>query len=185
MQLSFSCWSFDIVSLAKKLEEMAAQGRQRTLIPRGAPASAIPCHKLSELAKMDGVAPQKKEQCDSGFGDDEELRSERLQSDGEVRSLEQTTQNLSIEDPSERPDERQPSSLEQEDGRTETAHTGGHFLNFAQCNDVRYLLAPVREGLFLQDQDGDTYVQLHFSRSASGHQKAWQKCRSFISQNTV
>ncbi|KAK3741767.1 hypothetical protein QZH41_002173 [Actinostola sp. cb2023] len=33
-------------------------------------------------------------------------------------------------------------------------------MNFAQCNDVRYLLAPYRQHLLVQNEDGDTPIHL-------------------------
>ena len=128
--------------------------QRRKLTPRGAMPRALAQQKLSSLAQMGGKAVTASIQCDSGFGDDEELRSQSMEcNDSEIRSVEERTQNLSIADPDT--NTRHPSLETNEQGLSQNEEL---FLNFAQSNDVRYLFAqePVRRLLFLQDDDGDT-----------------------------
>lgn len=140
---------------------MANKAENRELIARGAPISAIPPSTLKGL--IHDVAPQQKnskDQCDSGFSEEDFMRSESLKqcSSDELCSLQESTENISIEDPNEKPEERQPCSLQhQDETRTDPkSFIGGHLLDFARCSDVRYLLAPHREYLFVGDEDGDT-----------------------------
>lgn len=130
----------------------------RKLIPRGAMRSGLAQQKLSSFVQGGGKAVTASIQCDSGFGDDEELRSQSMEcNDNEIRSVEERTQNLTISDPDT--NTRHPS-LEANDqvlSRTEEL-----FLNYARSNDVRYLFAQehVRRLLFVQDDDGDTALHL-------------------------
>ena len=115
---------------------------------------ALAQQKLSSFALSGGKAVTASIQCDSGFGDDDELRSQSLErNDKEIRSVEERTQNLTIADPDT--NTRHPS-LETDEQRL--AQNEELFLNYAQSNDVRYLFAQehVRRLLFLQDDDGDT-----------------------------
>ena len=133
---------------------MDATVAQRKLIPRGAMPKALAQQKLSSLALSGGKAVTANIQCDSGFGDDEELRSQSLEfHDKEIRSVEERTQNLTIDDPNT--NTRHPSLETNEQGLSQNEEL---FLNYAQSNDVRYLFAQehVRRLLFLQDDDGDT-----------------------------
>lgn len=72
--------------------------------------------------------------------------------DKEIRSVEERTENLTIDDPNT--DTRHPS-LESNTGLSRNEEL---YLNYAQRNDVRYLLAQehIRSLLFHQDEDGDT-----------------------------
>lgn len=127
---------------------------QRKLIPRGAMPSALAQQKLSSFAQREGKGVAASIQCDSGFGDDEELRSQSMEcNDKEIRSVEERTQNLTIDDPDT--NTRHPSLETNDHGLSQNEEL---LLNFAQSNDVRYLLAQehVRRQLFLQDDDGDT-----------------------------
>lgn len=133
---------------------MASVEGQRKLIRRGAPPSAMLHHKLSSFAQNEGKAVSASIQCDSGFGDDEELRSQSMEcEDREIRSVEERTQNLSIDDPDT--NTRHPSLDSNGQGLAQNEEL---FLNYAQSNDARYLLAQehARRLLFLQDDDGDT-----------------------------
>lgn len=137
---------------------MDATVGQRKLIPRGAMPKALAQQKLSSLALSGGKAVTANIQCDSGFGDDEELRSQSLEfHDKEIRSVEERTQNLTIDDPNT--NTRHPSLETNEQGLSQNEEL---FLNYAQSNDVRYLFAQehVRRLLFLQDDDGDTALHL-------------------------
>lgn len=136
------------------LEEMDATIGQRKLIPRGAMPKALAQQKLSSFALSGGKAVTASIQCDSGFGDDEELRFQSIEcNDKEIRSVEERTQNLTIADPDT--NTRHPSLGTDEQGLSRNEEL---FLNYAQSNDVRYLFAQehVRRLLFLQDDDGDT-----------------------------
>lgn len=129
--------------------------RQRKLIPRGAQPSAILQQKLSAEMRMGEKAVSGiRDQCDSGFGDDEELRSRSMEicCDSQIRSVEERTQNLTIEDPKTN---SRHCSLDSQEG---LSHSEELYLNYAQRDDVRYLLAQdhVRTLLFAQDDDGDT-----------------------------
>lgn len=133
---------------------MDSTGGQRKLIPRGAVRSAILQQKLSSFAQREGKAVAASVQCDSGFGDDEELRSQSMEcGDKEIRSVEEQTQNLTIDDPDT--NTRHPSLEPNEQGLAQSEEL---FLNYAQRNDVRYLLVQehARKLLFLPDDDGDT-----------------------------
>ena len=126
----------------------------RKLIPRGAIPSPLAQQKLSSFAQREGKAVTASIQCDSGFGDDEELRSQSMEyNDKEIRSVEERTQNLTIDDPDT--NTRHPSLESNEQGLSQNEEL---FLNYAQSNDVRYIFAQeqVRRLLFLQDDDGDT-----------------------------
>ena len=127
---------------------------QRKLIPRGAIPRALAQQKFSSFAEREGKAVSASIQCDSGFGDDEELRSQSMEcNDKEIRSVEERTQNLTIDDPDT--NTRHPSLERNEQALSQNEEL---FLNYAQSNDVRYLLAQehFRRQLFLQDDDGDT-----------------------------
>lgn len=111
------------------------------------------------------------EQCDSGFDEltDDSIRRleseavelKRLEEDRRVKTLEETTQNLRIDTPEETDAvaDRQPNSVEL-DWAKSSAPLGGHFRNYAESNNPRYLVAQVREQFFLQDEDGDTPLHL-------------------------
>lgn len=128
---------------------------QRKLTPRGGMPSSISRQKLSSFTQREGklaVAPS--DQCDSGFCDDEELRSRSMECDDkEIRSVEERTENLTIDDPNT--DTRHPSLEPNTEGLSRNEEL---YLNYAQRNDVRYLLAQehIRSLLFHQDEDGDT-----------------------------
>lgn len=128
---------------------------QRKLTPRGGMPSSISRQKLSSFTQREGklaVAPS--DQCDSGFCDDEELRSRSMECDDkEIRSVEERTENLTIDDPNT--DTRHPSLESNTEGLSRNEEL---YLNYAQRNDVRYLLAQehIRSLLFHQDEDGDT-----------------------------
>lgn len=125
----------------------------RKLIPRGAMPSALVQQKLSSFAQSGGKAVTANIQCDSGFGDDEDLRSQSIEcNDKEIRSVEERTQNLTIADPDTN---TRHTSLEINDRLSQNEEL---FLNYAQTNDVKYIFAQehVRRLLFLQDDDGDT-----------------------------
>lgn len=134
---------------------MDSTGGQRKLIPRGAMPRAMLHHELSSFAhERKGKEVTASIQCDSGFGDDEELRSQSMEcEDKEIRSVEEQTQNLTIEDPDT--NTRHPSLDSNGQGLSQNEEL---FLNYAQRNDVRYLLVQehARRLLFLQDDDGDT-----------------------------
>lgn len=140
-------------------KRMDSPQQQRKLVRRGAPSKAISQYHLSAVIQHGGkaVLPESNtNQCDSGFGDDEELRSVSLESDAEdsIRSVEEKTQNLTIDDPNTNIRHSSPDSSSYEElGRNEEL-----LLNYAQQNDSRYLLAQdaVRHLLFAQDVDGDT-----------------------------
>ena len=125
---------------------------QRKLIPRGAQPSAILQQKLSDQSRMGEKAVSS--QCDSGFGDDEELRSRSMEicCENQIRSVEERTQNLTIDDPKTN---SRHCSLDSQEG---LSHSEELYLNYAQRDDVQYLLAQdhVRTLLFAQDDDGDT-----------------------------
>lgn len=129
--------------------------KPRKLIPRGAQPSAISQQKLLSLARNEGKSVSAMDQCDSGFGDDDELRSRSLEigCEKEIRSVEEKTQNLSIDDPETNIRHSSPDSTQE--GLTQNEEL---YLNYAQSNDGRYLLAQhhVRAMLFVQDEDGDT-----------------------------
>ena len=132
--------------------------KQRKLIPRGAQPRLILQQKLAE-ARNEGkeavLAGAGIDQCDSGFGDDEELRSRSIEigCEKEIRSVEERTQNLSIDDPETNIRHSSPDSTQEGLSQSEEL-----YLNYAQRNDVRYLLAQdhARRLLFAQDDDGDT-----------------------------
>lgn len=132
---------------------MDATVGQRKLIPRGAMPKALAQQSLSSFARTGGKAVTASIQCDSGFGDDEELPQNIECNDKEIRSVEERTQNLTIDDPDT--NTRHPSLETNEQGLSQNEEL---FMNYAQSNDVRYLLAQehVRRLLFLQDDDGDT-----------------------------
>jgi len=126
----------------------------RKLIPRGAMRSALAQQQLSAFAQKGGKAVTASIQCDSGFGDDEDLRSQSMEcKDNEIRSVEERTQNLTIADPDT--NTRHPSLEANEQVLSQSEEL---YLNYARSNDVRYLFAQehVRRLLFLQDDDGDT-----------------------------
>ena len=130
--------------------------QQRKLIPRGAQPSAITRQKLASLTRNEGKAVMASEQCDSGFVDDEELRSRSMEicSETQMRSVEESTQNLTIDDP--KTNSRHSSSIDSiQEGLSQSEEL---YLNYAQRNDVRYLLTQdhFRNLLFLPDEDGDT-----------------------------
>ena len=135
----------------------SASKQQRKLIPRGAQPSAITRQKLSSLTRNEGkLAVTASEQCDSGFVDDEELRSRSMEvcSETQMRSVEECTQNLTIDDPET--NTRHPSSsYSSKEGFSQSEEL---YLNYAQRNDVRYLLAQehFRRLMFMPDEDGDT-----------------------------
>jgi len=127
---------------------------QRKLIPRGAMRSGLAQQQLSSFAQKGGKAVNANIQCDSGFGDDEELRCQSMEcNDNEIRSVEERTQNLTIADPDT--NTRHPSLETNEQLLSQNEEL---YLNYARSNDVRYLFAQehVRRLLFLQDDDGDT-----------------------------
>lgn len=134
---------------------------QRKLIPRGAMPTGLVRQKMLAVPHADGkVVSANYQQCDSGFGDDEELRSRSIERNNEVtnlRSVEERTENLSIEDPDT--DNRHPSLESQDSSLLKNEEL---YLNYAHTNDVRYLLAQdhVRKQLYLQDDDGDTALHL-------------------------
>lgn len=135
----------------------SASKQQRKLIPRGAQPSAITRQKLASLTRNEGkLAVTASEQCDSGFVDDEELRSRSMEicSETQMRSVEEWTQNLTIDDPET--NSRHPSSsYPTKEGFSQSEEL---YLNYAQRNDVRYLLAQehFRRLMFVPDEDGDT-----------------------------
>lgn len=129
---------------------------QRKLTPRGAMPTGLVRQKLLAVPHADGKVVSASYQCDSGFGDDEELRSRSIERNNEVtslRSVEERTENLSIEDPAT--DNRHPSLESQDSSLLKNEEL---YRNYAHTNDVRYLLAQdhVRKQLYLQDDDGDT-----------------------------
>ena len=128
----------------------SAEKQQRELIPRGAMPSAISQQKLASLARSEGKAVAASEKCDSGFGS----LSIEMCEDSEIRTVEERTQNLTIDDPetNTRHSSSEPTT------RDSLSQSEELYQNYAQCNDVRYLLAQdhVRNLLFLQDDDGDT-----------------------------
>ncbi|XP_078351730.1 nuclear factor NF-kappa-B p105 subunit-like isoform X2 [Oculina patagonica] len=138
---------------------MDSTGGQRKLVPRGAIPRGMLREELSSFAQRKGKEVSASIQCDSGFGDDEELRSQSMEcEDKEIRSVEEQTQNLTIDDPDT--NTRHPPSLDSNgQGLSQNEEL---FLNYAQRNDVRYLLAQehARRLLFLQDDDGDTALHL-------------------------
>ena len=132
--------------------------KQRKLIPRGAQPRVILQQKLASETLNEGkavLAVPVIDQCDSGFGDDEELRSRSIEIGGEkeIRSVEERTQNLCIDDPETNIRHSSPDSTQEGLSQSEEL-----YLNYAQRNDVRYLLAQdhARRLLFAQDDDGDT-----------------------------
>lgn len=138
---------------------MHSPRQQRKLVPRGAQSRAIPKHHLSTVSQHGEkavVANLSIDQCDSGFGDDEELRSSSLELDAgnQIRSVEEKTQNLTIEDPDTNIRHSSPDSSSHE----RLPLNEELFLDYAQQNDSRYLLAQehFRHLLFAQDVDGDT-----------------------------
>lgn len=144
-------------------KRMDSPQQQRKLVRRGAPSKAISQYHLSAVIQHGGKAvlpDSSNNQCDSGFGDDEELRSGSLESYAEdsIRSVEEKTQNLTIDDPNTNVRHSSPDSSSYE----ELARNEELLLNYAQQNDSRYLLAqdPVRHLLFAQDVDGDTALHL-------------------------
>ena len=134
---------------------MDSTQKQRKLIPRGAQPSAISRQKLVSLTRNEGKAVAAVDQCDSGFVDDEELRSRSMEicEEKEIRSVEERTQNLSIDDPETNIRHSSPDTTQEGLSQSEEL-----YFNYAQRNDVKYLLAQdhVRNLLFLQDDDGDT-----------------------------
>ena len=75
---------------------------QRKLTPRGAMPTGLVRQKMLAVPHADGKVVSASSQCDSGFGDDEELRSRSIERNNEftsLRSVEERTENLSIEDP--------------------------------------------------------------------------------------
>ena len=137
---------------------MDSPQKQRRLIPRGAQRRGIVEQNLSFGSKIGGkavLADSGIDQCDSGFADDDELRSRSMEIDAvsEIRSVEEKTQNLTIDDPETNFRHSSPNPPLEKLSRIEEL-----YLNYAQRNDVRYLLAQdhVRKLLFLQDDDGDT-----------------------------
>ena len=132
---------------------MSSKADEESLVRRGAPLCAIPPQQLKVV--QNACRQQSKEQCDSGFGEgSESFKNE----DDDVRSIEESTKNITIEDPNDKAEERQPISSPAEDDTNmkSVPPIGGHLLDFARCSDVRYLLAPQRELLFVGDEDGDT-----------------------------
>ena len=133
--------------------------KQRKLIPRGAQPRLILQQKLAEARnEFEGkavLAGAGIDQCDSGFGDDEELRSRSIEigCEKDIRSVEERTHNLSIDDPETNIRHSSPDSTQEGLSQSEEL-----YLNYAQRNDVRYLLAQdhARRLLFAQDDDGDT-----------------------------
>ena len=142
------------------VERMDSPQQQRKLVPRGALSRPISKHHLSTVSHHGAkeVVPNLNidQQCDSGFGDDEELRSASLKLDAEnpIRSVEEKTQNLTIEDPDTNIRHSSPDSSSHE----RLPLNEELFLNYAQQDDPRYLLAQehFRHLLFAQDVDGDT-----------------------------
>lgn len=141
---------------------MDSPQKQRRLIPRGAQRRGIVEQNLSFGSKIGGkavLADSGIDQCDSGFADDDELRSRSMEIDAvsEIRSVEEKTQNLTIDDPETNFRHSSPNPPLEKLSRIEEL-----YLNYAQRNDVRYLLAQdhVRKLLFLQDDDGDTALHL-------------------------
>lgn len=146
--------------MANELKESKSEGE--VLVRRGCPTTVSP---VLERVKQNNLKPSEIVQCDSGFGDDCELRLAEAQSNvseelerERIKTLEETTRNLRIDSPkdTEAAANRQPSLDSNNSERTEVVPVGGHFLNYATSNDPRYLLAPLREKLFGQDDDGDT-----------------------------
>ena len=137
---------------------MEIPGRQRVLTARG--ASAIPLEKLAILANMEGKAVSVADQCDSGFGDDDDesrTTSMEYEKTQEIRSLEEATQNMSIGDP--RSENRHPSCERElppwQRGRLPERHIQGNDTRIPPSqNEVRWLFSP--------DEDGDTYVLFVF-----------------------
>lgn len=149
--VNFSCFISERKVL---LNEMDSISGQRKLTPRGAMPSAILQQKLSSFSRNEGKAVTASEQCDSGFVDDEDLRCQSMERKDElIRSVEERTENLTIDDPDT--DTRHPSLESQESLLSKNEEL---YLNYAQSSDVRYLLAQehIRRQLFLQDDDGDT-----------------------------
>ena len=140
-------------------QRMDSPQKQRKLVPRGAQSRAISKYHLSADIHHGGkaVLPSSSiNQCDSGFGDDEELRSESLELDAEnpICSVVEKTQNLIINDPHTNIRHSSPDSSSFE----KLARNEELLLNYSQQNDPRYLLAQdhFRHLLFAQDVDGDT-----------------------------
>lgn len=159
-----------MASELKVSKEKKNKNTGEMLVRRGCPVLP-PSSTLSPLVerlKQNNPKSCEMVQCDSGFGDDDELQQSEKQTDTvesdcikpdeqHIKTLEETTRNLRIDsrEDTDAADNRQPISFDSERNEV-TSPSGGHFLNYASGNDPRYLLAPLRELLFRQDDDGDT-----------------------------
>ena len=140
--------------------------KKEVLVRRGCavppPSTRIPPSVAHLKMTSSSSKPGDPLQCDSGFGDDEEIRKfEKQEAEldkieeqkRDIKTLAERTQDLRIDstDEADAVTNRQPCS-----DKTDGTQFGGHFMNYAESSDPRYLLAPVREQLFGQDDDGDT-----------------------------
>ncbi|XP_031557780.1 B-cell lymphoma 3 protein-like [Actinia tenebrosa] len=146
----------------------------RKLTPRGAPMQReiINPHRAALLNKMEqGKNNLTLDQCDSGLGDS--FKSQ----EGSYERLDQDTANLLdlqdlsiIDEDDEAMKNRHPGPCKSLPVSTPTSCSAQnsslqispaeHVMNFAQSNDVRYLLAPMRDDLMMQNEDGDTPLHL-------------------------
>lgn len=150
---------------------MSNHKEKPVLTARGAPMQReiINPRRAALLNKMDqGKNNLMVDQCDSGLGDS--FKSQ----DGSFERFDQDTANLL--------DLRDLSIIDEDDDSMKNRHPGPcksfpvpttsapsslqnsspqkspveNVMNFAQSNDVRYLLAPMRDNLMMQNEDGDT-----------------------------